>query len=317
VDFEIETYSNVTKAQVQKELETIAEEFQSDKPDLTFIVALNLENAVRRFVPYETGVEYTANRGYDIVLGKTIPLLENGHLRFVIILDANIFKDMSPASSLRRWEVIVHELCHVRIDLSRFRATGTLVAFTTPHSKMEIAKRNGEILWEEYAVERSVANWKVTVTAESKFQYNMAVLFGDAIGFADDVLRDLQSYETILREAVIGFRDPETDMTSLTRSVTGTIWDILLRLAKIYANAEVSANVRSKASEIERNSVFIKYFAYCWSRILSLLREYYADHTTSYRLDIIDNIARAYDDVFQRSGVHIEDNASGFSVRMT
>jgi len=316
INFQIETYSNVTKAQVQEELSKIIEDFfQNDKPNLDIIVALSFEAAVRKFVPYETGEEYKANHGYGIAEGKTIPLLEKDRLRFVIIFDAKVFKDMSPPTFLGRWAKIVHELIHVRIDLLRFRAIGALPFFAFPQSKMEIARHNAVIFWEEYDVERTVANLIITTMKAFKSRDNEIVQFTEMTGFADDILRDLQSYEGLLIESVQRVLEPGTDLTRLTRSVTGTISGILLRLAKVYAVGEVSERVRSKISEIENNVAFRKYFAQCWGRILLQMREYYANRA-SYRSEIIDVIANEYNDLLDKSGIRIEDAPTGFHVRM-
>ncbi|MGB9022772.1 MAG: hypothetical protein WCC94_04975 [Candidatus Bathyarchaeia archaeon] len=318
VNFEIETYSNVTEAQVQNELSTIIEDFfENEKPNLDVIVPLSFETAVRKLVPYETGVEYKANHGYGIAEGKTIPLLRKDQLRFVIVLDAKVFKDMSPAAFLGRWARIVHELIHVRVDLQRFRAIGALQFFAIPHSKMEIARHNTVVFCEEYLVERTVANLMIAATMKvRKSSGNEIVRFAEIMGFADDILRDLHSYEGFLEESVQRFQEPGTDPTSLTSSLTGTIAGIILRLAKVYAVGEVSGGVRSRISEIEDNGAFRKYFAQSWARILSQMREYYANHT-SYRSDIIDAIANEYDDLLKKSGIRIEDAPAGFHVSMT
>jgi hypothetical protein len=317
INFQIETYGNVAKAQVQEELSKIIEDFfQDDKPSLNIIVALSFEAAVRKFVPYETGVEYEANHGYGIAEAKTIPLLEDDHLRFVIIFDAKVFKDMSQLSFLGRCAIIIHELVHVRIDLLRFQAIGALSFFAHPHSKMEFARHNAVVFWEEYDVERTVANLLITaITKAFKSPKNEIVQFTEIMGFADDILRDLQSYESILVESVQKFQDPAADYTRLTRSVTGMIVGILLRLAKVYAVGEVSEGVRSKISEIENDAAFGKYFAQCWGRILQQMREGYADREI-YRSDIIDRIASDYNDLLEQSGMFMEDAPTGFIVRM-
>jgi hypothetical protein len=310
VEFEIEIQDSASRALLEKEMaELIESAFGKDIPTIKIVVTSDFEASVRKLVPEESGEKYRAHHGYAIAYAKTIPQLENNQLHFVIIFDARLFNDMSTRFVLARQAKIIHELVHVRNGLLRFQSVGASF-FTKPQSKLDIGRANAWGIWEDYEAERTVAD-----VLTRGVDQDATIHFNETLGFADDVIKDLQVFESFMVESVRDFQEQQIDLTSLTRVVTERVVGMLLRLTYVYAVGEVSDEVRQKTSEIEGDTTYNKFFASGWRRILLFLREHYANRP-EFHSDIIDKIAGVYDDILVNCGVDIEDAPNGFRVRL-
>lgn len=116
---------------------------------MTIIVTREFTTAVRQFIPIEAGEEYDPVHEYGTAMAKTIPLVRDHQLRFVIIFDSRIIANRT---RLDRNTLVLHELVHVKNYLLKFESVGEEEFVHPRGDKLGMLLHNSQVIWEEYAL---------------------------------------------------------------------------------------------------------------------------------------------------------------------
>src|SRR5207249_3538686 len=99
-------------------------------------------------------IEYSARRRDVMAIGKTIPVLEGGRLRFVIFFDPAIFASREPGEIIWRAGLFSHEQIHVLDLTAMYRQVGADRFFAEPTTTRDTFLHLAHDTLMEYRAER-------------------------------------------------------------------------------------------------------------------------------------------------------------------
>ncbi len=313
VEYDVDDVSEDLREKVVGELLRIIGASDLDETIRKVVVAADFGEAVRNHLTGSEREAYNPVHQYGVAKGKTIPILDDDQLGFVIVLDARLFADMGAAKFLDRQYDVAHELSHVRNMFLRFQSAGELGPAQASRNKEQYLFEMAWDIWEEYRAERTAADWvrelvrTVSETAELGFNFT--------VGHADDVLRRLREFGPFLRENIPRYRLGLMDINELVAAVTSSIRDIVVILAYVYALRDFSDRIGEKVSEIEEDPSFLEFFGQRWGAIVRWFDELYEDKAT-YRPDILTGVGATFDDILLASGMKMSDAEGAYRVEV-
>jgi hypothetical protein len=145
IEYELQGMTESNMQILQAELRSLIEPAFHDK-NARIIVTPGFTATVRSFEPEESGEEYNPVHEYGTAFAKTIPLVRDDNLSFVIIFDARIFADLREQTVADRYAIVLHELVHVKNGLLKFASIGKDPFIRRPEKKWEILLENSWVI---------------------------------------------------------------------------------------------------------------------------------------------------------------------------
>lgn len=282
--------------------------------DLAVLIPKDFDAKVTEVLQSERGVSlpYSARREEVIAVGKTIPLLRDGELSFVVIFNA---------TALGRWEeellgwrhlLYSHELSHVLDEILISRSMGIEKFLSEPETKREIFLRLAQNVYMEYRAER----WSLETFQEILRDRGTEI---DATqtgheSYVDSFASLLQGLPDFVNDKITGFQYWRMTIDELWPLMYERLRGILVLAAFTSAHSD-ALDIAYPSMRALRTDGRFHFFFEVWEQVERLLRDL-ASIDQDYDEDRIWEIGELVSEFFNRCGVEVTDVPGGtyFSV---
>jgi hypothetical protein len=251
--------------------------------------------------------DYDPHHEYGTAFAKTIPILKEEKLAYIIVLDGNFVGEWKEEQKVFRLTTLAHELVHVADGFRRWLKIGTESFFAESAGKQGWLIHNALIIWEEYDANRLVEEMIEDVAKKLGGKVNNDLI----LGHARQLRTLLEGIHDFVRQSIRDFRNWKLDPTELSFKITSRIFGALVLCAYLYALSNRSDEAKERMAEIEGLEGYHFLLFDSWPRIQSILEELYS-RRREYLQDLIDKMAYEIDEIVQKCGLEMRDAAEGF-----
>ena len=192
-----------------------------------FVVTLDFAGFVQRNSPYHSDRVYDPAHDHGIAVARTLPMMEEGELRFVVVIDARRLS-LARENRIGRMAVYTHELRHVVDFQCRSTIDGHGWITDVPQQTEEILFENAWKIACEYSGERCAGELLAHVASK----LDGTVAFGTTIGLLQTLGTLLSGLEDYLNDNAsrVQPRPAERRRDPRCQRNTGPVYPDALRL---------------------------------------------------------------------------------------
>jgi len=291
-----------------KELEsTLEHASQLQLPIDKIIVAKDFRGTVRSY----TGLlDYEPTHEYGLAVAKALPVGKNSDLRFIVVLNGEVFGSWSPEMRLDRMKSLWHEFIHIRDMTRQAQAIGMDAFFSEPKNKRDALLQGSWNIWMEYNAERFLAESLVATIAEIGVEYDLLTDTAEYARRLGELLDDLRDY---LNANIRDLRAGEVVFDKAVRRVTSRLTSVLILMAYVHSKIDLDARIKSSVLELRQKQNFLLFLSEDFDSIMRLLEELYV-RGGEYCEELLERMAGHLDSIYKRWGMQIQDVEEGLHI---
>lgn len=256
---------------------------------------------------------YDPKRSETISCAKTMPYVQNGELKFAIVMDGKILGNWKEEQKYTRMVKLIHEFIHVIDNKALYDRLGAEAFFKEPNTVEEWMISLAHDVWMEYHAERFV--YQTFEEFVRKSWQEASINYGPIYGYVDSFFNILSKLPSFLQTIIDDFIKCKLNMDEFFPSVYFRIREMLVLAAYTSALTEVLPDFVKRMQPIRQTKEYQFFLADLWTDIHEELKQLYLENGTKEDIQM-RRIADYLRCLFSRCGCDMNNTSQGMFVRV-